>query len=375
MGMRTRLLERSAHSNKEKEMIKILHTSDIHLDAGKDAYCMEILDALLDRAKKENVAALFLCGDLFHTDSDLFNEDFREIVIEKLNNNTQQFRIYYIPGNHESFNGDYSFMEAFDWKQIDFLPRAKICTLEKDDEKLEIVGIPHSRNYAGLFHKWNPAKKSTKLRIALAHGAIPGFDFLGDEDEAGILSPNIFNRLEVDAVFLGHIHKSLEREIEETRYYYSGSLRPLRTTETGLRKFNLISISNNDIQCITQDFENSGRVRKYSRSLFESDWQDFLPPDLHENDHVVLDLEGIIETQISLEDGCAQIRQKIESCVRKLDLNSDDCTVLSNILSNSFVAKVHKKWLMAKPEGDDEKEKKIWRMSFGLLHKYIKDHI
>ncbi|MBT4641226.1 MAG: hypothetical protein HN757_18010 [Calditrichaeota bacterium] len=357
-------------------MIKILHTGDIHLDAGKDTYCLGILDAMLVRAKKEKVDALFLCGDLFHTKNDyLHNNKFRESVIEKLNKCTDLFQIYYIPGNHEDHGGDFDSMKAFDWKQIEFMSKAKICILEKDGETIEIAGIPHSRNYAGLFQGWKPSPKITKLRLALAHGAIPGFDFLGDEEPAGILTTTMFDRLEVDAVFLGHIHKSLEREIEERKYYYSGSLRPLRSTETGPRSFNIISISDDTIHCAKQVFEESGQVRKYSRSLFEPEWQAFEPSNLHKNDHIILNLEGITETQTALEGGCNLIKQRITGLVRELEINSDNCVVVSNILGNNFVAKAHSKWLKAKPEDADEKELQIWRMSFGLLHKYIKSHL
>ena len=355
--------------------MKILHVSDIHMDAGDRDYCLAILDSLLNAAADEKVAALCICGDLFHTKSDILNESFRETIIEKLSGFSQVSKVFYIPGNHEDREGDFGFMEAFDWKKVHFMPKVEICILQDKEEVAEIVGIPHSRDYSALFRGWNPKPKSRNPRLALAHGAIPGFEFLGDEDEAGILTSTIFERLQTDAVLLGHIHKYIEKTIDNCSYVYPGSLRPLRSTETGPRKFNLVSISNNSIKCIPREFPASGRIRSHSISLFEPDWQDFSPEDLKQNDHLIINLEGLVETGTELDQGCSGIEQKLAGKVRKIEIKTDNCTITSNILKNEFIARTHKRWLEAKPQNGDDREIRIWQMSFGLLYKYVKNYL
>lgn len=357
----------SAASPKENPIIKLIHTGDFHLKAQDDEseYSLSCLKVLIDHANAESVDAVLLCGDMFDKESDYANQDFVQRVVAVLH--TAKMALYYIPGNHESQEGNFSRLRT-----IDFGQKLKLLSevgLLRFSDKLEILHVPHSPNYDN-FTDWTIPVKSTPHRIAMAHGEIPGFTFLGDEDGAGVLNAAIFQHHQVSHVFLGHIHLSEAIKSSGIEFFYAGSPRPVRRKETGTRGYNIITVTDT-ITIQRRQLLEVGEVKNISTTVLDENWVEDVMLSCHhvqKNDRVQIILKGLVsaEIQAGLKKQQTELISRLSHQCRHVSFTTE-LEPLADLLENPFYKKVYEVWLSKKPADKSSRHYQVWLQTLHSL--------
>jgi DNA repair exonuclease SbcCD nuclease subunit len=357
-------------------MIKFLHTADLHLKAPSNEdsdFSLECLKILIGRANKEEVDAVLLCGDIFDKESDYSDKAFCQKAISIFNQ--ANMSLYYIPGNHEDHTGKFAKFKTIDWgDKVKPIPEVSLETFTKGDEVVEIIGLPHSLNYED-FADWNLPKKKTKHRIAMAHGEIPGFTFLGDEEGAGVLSPSLFAHHEVSYVFMGHIHRVDELTNLGIRFYYAGSPRPVRRREDGVRGFNIIEISES-ITVKREDIVEVGLVHNLTMAVLGQDWiQDIEKAcaSFNEIDRVNIVLEGMVEDGNEIDQEIEKLTKQLKAKYRRVNIKKE-LDPLEDLIKNEFYKNVYELWLEKKPDARETRDFQVWIQMLNSI-KFMKEQV
>ena len=221
--------------------IKIIHTADIHIGSAlkglpKDKSALrkaEIVDGfrrLCLYAKKENIAAVLIVGDLFDE-----NGAPRSLKIEVLAVIAQAspVRFFYVSGNHDG--------ELFATEDLpnNLFTFSKTHAFEGYDlgEGIRITGLNANDLSQAVFSSLTLLPE--QYNIVALHGEI------GVE----IPLPRLQNRF-IDYLALGHIHKpTLQCEKLDSRgkYRYCGCLEGRGFDEVGDRGFFLLEIENGSL--------------------------------------------------------------------------------------------------------------------------------
>lgn len=215
-------------------MIKVLHTSDIHigrkffyLQEKADDYRAQILRTFIkiaDLAKDEQVKLLLIAGDLF--DSNYMygravasvQEIFRDLAAAGI-------AVCIFPGDHDSFN-DHSV-----YVSLHKPPNVILLTKENNthaftDLDISIVGLNgNGSDTTENALNYDEELRKSKFKIGMAHG------LFGDKRiaDSGIAALDVDKvaRLGLDYLAIGHDHSFQEMRIGKTSVCYSGSPEPL----------------------------------------------------------------------------------------------------------------------------------------------------
>ena len=213
-------------------MIKMIHCSDIHLDA--------VMSGLTDKTKaeerrneilltfvrmvryaaKNGIKAVLIVGDLF--DSIRISPATIDIV-EKCITGNRDIDFYYVAGNHEK--------DAF-LRELSEIPEnlktfSDRKTYRYDDEKLTITSADDPEELNLLPEDFN---------IVLYHGTI---------------KPNAWKGKNIDYLALGHFHELKEGSLgSRGRYCYSGCLEGRGFDECGEKGFIRLNIINGILEPI-----------------------------------------------------------------------------------------------------------------------------
>jgi DNA repair exonuclease SbcCD nuclease subunit len=223
--------------------VKILHTSDIHLQNFEDERWFS-LEKILEVANKYKVDVVAIAGDLF--DKNVNAEDLRPKLREKFSGN--EFKIIILPGNHDKrafksglfFGGNVvllnDFSNSFHYKNVRFwgLPYEKL----KPEE---------------IYNKLYSVKEefdNFDTNILLYHGELLDASFIrkdfGEEGDKRYMPVKLsyFNDFNINYILAGHFHKKFEvwKTKRNTYFVYSGSPISISKKETGKRKVNLFEI-------------------------------------------------------------------------------------------------------------------------------------
>ncbi|MBD3280558.1 hypothetical protein GF389_03480 [Candidatus Dojkabacteria bacterium] len=234
--------------------LKILHTSDIHLEAkaawlGERAgeYRKQLVgsfESLVTVAKKKDVNIVLITGDLFDTPFP------SNTAIEIVKNTLLKFAeagiyVALIPGNH-----DYM-AEGSVYKTKD---------LAQGNEKIIVFNDPSKQVFeiaelgVRLFAKANTMQKSQEsplpklvkeegtekfFNIALAHGS---FDVKGEKAENYPITQEAIENSGFDYVALGDWHGMLNTGAIQTKAFYPGSLEPLAVDQKNAGSGLLVSL-------------------------------------------------------------------------------------------------------------------------------------
>ncbi len=344
-------------------MIKFLHTGDLHLKAppNEDSeYSLKCLEILIERANQEAVDAVLLCGDIFDQEKDYTDKPFCKKVIATFDK--ADMPLYYIPGNHEDHDGKFSKFKAINWgNKIKAIADVSLETFSKGEEEVEIACIPHRLNYED-FTDWNIPKKQTRHRLAMAHGSIPGFTFLGDEDDAGVLNPALFVHHEVSHVFMGHIHKADKLTTFGVDFFYAGSPRPVRRREEGARGYNIIEIGDS-VKVSRKELHDVGVAHNLSFAVLGQDWaEDIKAACRHfsEIDRINVVLEGMVENKQLVEQEAEELKEELTKTYRRVRIKSEYLEPLETLIENEFCKDVYNKWLEKKPDELSGYEYQVW---------------
>lgn len=314
-------------------MTKILIAADLHLSVTEKSYSFSVFDEILENAK--NYDALFLLGDTFNTfeDAEKLKEEFSK-KSEIYNKN-----IYLLKGNHEYLKSG-----GINLRKLKFADNIKI--IENIDfinlDNLDILAVAFSENYNidNDFLKRVENLKE-KNRIFLGHGIVEGTLWAIEENEESAFIPiEIIKRVKPNLAIVGHIHKQMEINIENINIIYIGSARVWRKSksEMGARKCLALNI---DCDSITKNYINlksAGEYRVYNLNINDIDLKiENIYKNWNYKDIIDINIYGIIEDEILLENKKKEIINKYSKYAREINIKSSNLFFLENAYNENII--------------------------------------
>ncbi len=205
--------------------MKIIHCADLHLDSKMTANLskgkakerkMEILrtfSKMVEYAKKNNVKAILIAGDLFDTRN--VSATARNLVRDAIVNNPQ-IDFLYLKGNHDSDN----FLS-----KLDEMPQNLYMFSEKwvaySYGDVVITGLElNAENSLSAYNKL--VLDHNKYNIVMMHGQLAGYK---SKDRAETISLDDLKNKNIDYLALGHVHKYAQDRLDQRGIYcYPGCL-------------------------------------------------------------------------------------------------------------------------------------------------------
>lgn len=314
-------------------MTKILIAADLHLSISEKSYSFSVFDEILENAK--NYDALFLLGDTFNTfeDAEKLKEEFSK-KSEIYNKN-----IYLLKGNHEYLKSG-----GINLSKLKFADNIKI--IENIDfinlDNLDILAVAFSENYNidNDFLKRVENLKE-KNRIFLGHGIVEGTLWAIEENEESAFIPiEIIKRVKPNLAIVGHIHKQMEINIENINIIYIGSARVWRKSksEMGVRKCLALNIDCDSITKNYIDLKSAGEYRVYNLNINDIDLK---IKNIYKNwnykDIIDINIYGIIEDEILLENKNKEIINKYSKYAREINIKSANLFFLENAYNENII--------------------------------------
>lgn len=234
-------------------MIKIIHTSDVHLDASfaeeglppavgqrRRESLREVFRAIMDRAAAWPADAVLIAGDLF--EHERVTRDTLSYLRESFDR-IAPMPVFISPGNCDPFtaNSPYSTEE---WPaHVHIFPRPEWDGIKLDRVPLTVYGFGFdgpdvSRNPFGALR----VPEDGRVHVAVAHGAEEGRRPPGKRSCAPFSAEQVMPP-ELHYLALGHYHHTTAIRIpSENRIYYCGSPEPLSFSDTGTHRFLEVTI-------------------------------------------------------------------------------------------------------------------------------------
>lgn len=314
-------------------MTKILIAADLHLSISEKSYSFSVFDEILENAK--NYDALFLLGDTFNTfeDAEKLKEEFSK-KSEIYNKN-----IYLLKGNHEYLKSG-----GINLSKLKFADNIKI--IENIDfinlDNLDILAVAFSENYNidNDFLKRVENLKE-KNRIFLGHGIVEGTLWAIEENEESAFIPiEIIKRVKPNLAIVGHIHKQMEINIENINIIYIGSARVWRKSksEMGARKCLALNIDCDSITKNYIDLKSAGEYRVYNLNINDIDLKiENIYKNWNYKDIIDINIYGIIEDEILLENKKKEIINKYSKYAREINIKSANLFFLENAYNENII--------------------------------------
>lgn len=314
-------------------MTKILIAADLHLSISEKSYSFSVFDEILENAK--NYDALFLLGDTFNTfeDAEKLKEEFSK-KSEIYNKN-----IYLLKGNHEYLKSG-----GINLRKLKFADNIKI--IENIDfinlDNLDILAVAFSENYNidNDFLKRVENLKE-KNRIFLGHGIVEGTLWAIEENEESAFIPiEIIKRVKPNLAIVGHIHKQMEINIENINIIYIGSARVWRKSksEMGARKCLALNIDCDSITKNYIDLKSAGEYRVYNLNINDIDLKiESIYKNWNYKDIIDINIYGIIEDEILLENKKKEIINKYSKYAREINIKSANLFFLENAYNENII--------------------------------------
>lgn len=314
-------------------MTKILIAADLHLSISEKSYSFSVFDEILENAK--NYDALFLLGDTFNTfeDAEKLKEEFSK-KSEIYNKN-----IYLLKGNHEYLKSG-----GINLSKLKFADNIKI--IENIDfinlDNLDILAVAFSENYNidNDFLKRVENLKE-KNRIFLGHGIVEGTLWAIEENEESAFIPiEIIKRVKPNLAIIGHIHKQMEINIENINIIYIGSARVWRKSksEMGTRKCLALNIDCDSITKNYIDLKSAGEYRVYNLNINDIDLKiENIYKNWNYKDIIDINIYGIIEDEILLENKKKEIINKYSKYAREINIKSANLFFLENAYNENII--------------------------------------
>ena len=314
-------------------MTKILIAADLHLSLTEKSYSFSVFDEILENAK--NYDALFLLGDTFNTfeDAEKLKEEFSK-KSEIYNKN-----IYLLKGNHEYLkSGGINLSKLKFGNNIKIIENIDFINLDN----LDILAVAFSENYNidNDFLKRVENLKE-KNRIFLGHGIVEGTLWAIEENEESAFIPiEIIKRVKPNLAIVGHIHKQMEINIENINIIYIGSARVWRKSksEMGARKCLALNIDCDSITKNYIDLKSAGEYRVYNLNINDIDLKiESIYKNWNYKDIIDINIYGIIEDEILLENKKKEIINKYSKYAREINIKSANLFFLENAYNENII--------------------------------------
>ena len=338
-------------------MIRILHCADLHLSAEEADYSLAVLDEIVAIAESNRCAWLLCAGDLFDTYPDLerLKGDFRK----RLAALPPGCRALVIAGNHDRLRMGAKRLSAVDLAPAEFVADSSFELLQ--GEGVELVAIPFAPTHAD-YVEWKLPPRKAPLRIAVAHGSVAGMHYAGgdEEEEAGVMDPDLFVRHGIQLAALGHIHSARTEVIEGVTFSYPGSARVWRRGETGPRLVNLIEAAESP-RLSQVPIAAAGQYRRYDHPLNLDGSLPALGAAVEEwstADWVEIAVSGVIEDERVLAASEAELKRRHGGRVRRLEVTREGVLTLEGIATQPVAKRFLELWKAREPAG--EEERRVW---------------
>jgi len=335
-------------------MIRILHCADLHLSADEADYGLAVLDEIIAVAESNRCAWILFAGDLFDTYPDL--EGLKEAFRKRIASLPQGRRALVIAGNHDRLRMGAKRLSAVDLEPAAFVADSSYELVQ--DEGVELLAIPFASSHAD-YVDWKLPPRKAPLRIAVAHGSVAGMHYAGgdEEEEAGVMDPDLFVRHGVQLAALGHIHAARTEVIEGVTFSYPGSARVWRRGETGPRFVNLIETGESP-RLLQVPIAAAGQYRRYAHPL---NLDGSLPPlgavveEWGKSDWVEIAVSGVIEDERVLAASEAELKRRHGGRVRRLQINREGVLTLEGIATQPVAKRFLELWKAREPSSEEER--------------------
>ena len=231
--------------------MKILHTADIHACKKRKADVVKLLDIFIKDIDEKNIDLVLITGDFF--DHAIVNNTPFAQIIEKMSELIRKVPVYMVYGtpHHEVAQS----LEVFKLFGAKVAEEPTLWTFEKNDEKIDILGIPEPRkslllgnnvaetkkNIEEYFNKTFDIKPENPL-VIMFHGEVSGATYPNGKEavsDTRLLASKV-DHLKPMYVACGHIH--IPQDVNY--FHYAGSPIPLDFGELHKPSYNLVEIKN-----------------------------------------------------------------------------------------------------------------------------------
>lgn len=226
-------------------MVKVLHTSDIHLEkqllntsyssdyaVSRRNELWETTKRILDYSVINNVDIVLFAGDLFEREYFSLSELYR---LYDLFEKYHDIRIIVLTGNHDSYTDSSVYRQLDPPGNVHLLISDKLSYLEFQDLKTRVYGIGWTRDKYKEVIIDKIELDDNYINILMLHG-----NLINNEKEYMYFDKNSLINLDYDYIALGHIHSFIDLA---ENMAYSGSPEPLDFGEPGEKGFLLIDLS------------------------------------------------------------------------------------------------------------------------------------
>lgn len=349
--------------------VKILHTSDLHIDWPFDKFIgasreqrrrdlFAAFEELCNLAINVQANVLLVVGDLFH--SDQVDRHTAALVVSGLTKlRDHGVRVVILPGNHDP--GVAGVLK----KNAGLLEN--VFVFEGDDWQLfnEIEGV------AIFGHPYTDGKKRlrvlpkldlnhhTVFTVGMLHGTVSGL--LQAENDYFPITPKDIAESGLDYLALGHFHNCLECSSGQTISYYPGSPERLSFNNTAERKAVLVVLDNSGVNAQTVIL----KARPYQLINIEFGQSEL--PEVYnyiqryaDNNAVVrFNLSGLVGEEEILN--IAQLEQYFKSKFFHLEIKDNTLLMPSNNLADRTVKGVFISKILARlhDQGTASEEKSV----------------
>ncbi len=230
--------------------MRILHTSDLHLNQEKE-HTLDALNCLIETCKTKSVDLLTIGGDMFHKPQDVeqMRTELRKIF------SGLDFDVISISGNHDEI----AYTRNLDFGDLKMVTKQPFEIISYDD--VNIIALPYTETLTDeRYTQLRAAVDKDRFNALLIHCTLDiGYsssDF-GEEEErkyCSVSSPMLAS-LGYDVVLGGHFHKDYYvKELGEgKKFVYPGSPVSISKGEIGQRQAALIDTEANSITRVPLD--------------------------------------------------------------------------------------------------------------------------
>lgn len=253
-------------------MIKALHTADNHLQKKRIDEAVRNFRFIVDRAK--DVDVVFIAGDLFDRNTTINSREYNEAVgiIHDLSNIAP---VYIVRGNHDPENSLDVFSKIGNENNIHVYNDVFMGDIEdRNGNKLFLLALPYLNpgsfgSQETIKDVYNTATDYINSRIAefiayktsypkviMAHLSVFGAELANSEQILSgevMLSVDVLNHPDIDAVMLGHIHRNKQSIFNGTRIRYAGAHYRTRFDELATPGFCMWEIEKGNTRVATEN--------------------------------------------------------------------------------------------------------------------------
>ncbi|MBN2072440.1 MAG: metallophosphoesterase [Actinobacteria bacterium] len=230
--------------------MKIIHSSDIHLDSGYPERT-QALEAILSMACEKKADLVLISGDLFNSsaEADKLRPALRNIF------SSLPFKVIVIPGNHdmEAYSADLNYGNC-----IQVIVEKPFGIL--DFEEVRIAAVPYTnQDFNDILPVLKGMVDPARINILMIHCSldVPGFsgEEFGEEKKQMYLpvSSRVLAHTGFDYIMAGHFHsRTVENKLSDrSTFLYSGSPVSITRKELARRRVFLLDSGKRKSERIT----------------------------------------------------------------------------------------------------------------------------